>query len=125
MINAILLYVGAAVITVWGIAHIVPTKSVVNSFGKISQDNRRIITMEWIAEGLTLCFIGLLVLFVTIWGEAQNQTSAIVYLTSAVMLVAMAVLTSTTGARTSIVPIKICPFVKIAVAILFFLGAVL
>jgi hypothetical protein len=125
MINAILLYVGAAVITVWGIAHIVPTKSVVNGFGKISQDNRRIITMEWIAEGLTLCFIGLLVLFVTIWGEAQNQTSAIVYLTSAVMLVVMAALTSVTGARTSIVPIKICPFVKIAVAILFFLGAVL
>jgi len=125
MINAILLYVGAAVITVWGIAHIVPTKSVVNSFGKISQDNRRIITMEWIAEGLMLCFIGLLVLFVTIWGETQNRTSAIVYLTSAVMLVVMAVLTSVTGARTSIVPIKICPFVKIAVAILFFLGTVL
>jgi hypothetical protein len=125
MINDILLYVGAAVITLWGIAHIVPTKSVVNGFGKMSQDNRRIITMEWIAEGLTLCFIGLLVLFVTIWGEAQNQTSAIVYLTSAVMLVVMAVLTSLTGAKTSIVPIKICPFVKIAVAILFFLGTVL
>jgi hypothetical protein len=117
--------VGAAVITLWGIAHIVPTKSVVNGFGKMSQDNRRIITMGWIAEGLTLCFIGLLVLFVTICGEAQNQTSAIVYLTSAVMLVVMAVLTSLTGAKTSIVPIKICPFVKIAVAILFFLGTVL
>lgn len=125
MINAILLYVGAAVITVWGVAHIVPTKSVVNGFGKISQDNRRIITMEWIAEGLTLCFIGLLVLFVTIWGEAPNQTSTIVYLTSAVMLVFMAVLTSVTGARTPIVPIKICPFVKIVVAMLFFLGVVL
>ena len=125
MINDILLYVGAAVITLWGIAHIVPTKSVVTGFGKMSQDNRRIITMEWIAEGLTLCFIGLLVLFVTIWGEAPNQTSAIVYLTSAVMLVVMAVLTSMTGARTSIVPIKICPFVKIVVAMLFFLGTVL
>ena len=125
MINDILLYVGSAVITLWGIAHIVPTKSVVNSFGKMSQDNRRIITMEWIAEGLTLCFIGLLVLFGTFCCGAQNQTSAIVYLTSAVMLVVMAVLTSLTGARTSIVPIKICPFVKIAVAILFFLGTVL
>jgi len=125
MINDILLYVGAVVITLWGIAHIVPTKSVVTGFGKMSQDNRRIITMEWIAEGLTLCFIGLLVLFVTIWGEAPNQTSAIVYLTSAVMLVVMAVLTSMTGARTSIVPIKTCPFVKIAVAMLFFLGTVL
>ena len=125
MINDVLLYIGAAVITLWGIAHIVPTKSVVSGFGSISQDNKRIITMEWIAEGLTLCFIGLLVLFVTIWGEARNQTSIIVYMTSAAMLVIMAALTSVTGARTSIVPIKICPFVKVAVAILFFLGAVL
>ena len=125
MINAILLYVGATVITVWGIAHIVPVKSVVKGFGQISQDNKRIITMEWIAEGMTLCFIGLLVLFVTIWGEARSNTSIIVYMASSAMLVIMAALTSVTGARTSIVPIKICPFVKVAVAILFFLGAVL
>lgn len=125
MINDILLYVGSAVITLWGIAHIVPTKSVVGGFGPISQDNKRIITMEWIAEGLTLFFIGLLVLFVTIWGEARNQISAIVYMASAAMLVIMAALTSVTGARTSIVPIKICPFVKVAVATLFFLGTVL
>lgn len=125
MINDILLYVGAAVITLWGIAHIVPTKSVVSGFGSISQDNKRIITMEWIVEGLTLCFIGLLVLFVTIWGEGRNQASAIVYLASAAMLVIMAALTSVTGAKTSTVPIKICPFVKVTVAILFFLGAVL
>ena len=125
MINYILLYVGAGIITVWGIAHIIPTKAVVNGFGQISQDNRRIITMEWIAEGLTLCFIGLLVLFVNIWGEAQSRTSIMVYMASAAMLVIMAALTSVTGARTSIVPIKICPFVKIAVAILFILGTLL
>ena len=125
MINGILLYVGAAVITVWGIAHIVPTKSVVNGFGQISRDNRRIVTMEWIAEGLTLCFIGLLVLLVTIFAGPQNSVSNIAYLASAAMLVVMAVLTASTGARTSILPIKICPAVKIAVAILFFLGTVL
>jgi hypothetical protein len=125
MINAILLYVGAAVITVWGIAHIVPTKSVVNGFGQISRDNRRIVTMEWIAEGLTLCFIGLLVLLVTIFAGPQNSVSKIVYLASAAMLVVMALLTASTGARTSILPIKICPAVKIAVAILFLLGTVL
>ena len=125
MISNILLYVGAGVITVWGIAHIVPVKSVINGFGQISQDNKRIITMEWIAEGLTLCFIGLLVLFVTIWGEARSNTSIIVYMASSAMLVIMAALTSVTGARTSIVPIKICPFIKIVEAILFFLGAAL
>ncbi len=125
MIGDILLYAGSALITVWGIAHIVPTKSVVNGFGAISQENKRIITMEWIAEGLTLCFIGLLVLFVTISKEPQNQVSNIVYWASAAMLLVMAVLTSLTGARTSIVPIKICPAVKIVVAILFVLGSIL
>ena len=125
MIGDILLYAGSALITVWGIAHIVPTKSVVNGFGTISRENKRIITMEWIAEGLTLCFIGLLVLFVTIFKESQNQVSNIVYWASAAMLLVMAALTSLTGARTSIVPIKICPAVKIVVAILFVLGSIL
>jgi hypothetical protein len=61
MLNDILIYVGAGIITIWGIAHIVPTKSVIDGFGQLSKDNKRIITMEWIAEGLSLCFIGLLV----------------------------------------------------------------
>lgn len=81
--------------------------------------------MEWVAEGLALCFIGLLVLLVTIWGEAENPVSAIVYRASALMLVIMAGWTLLTGARTSIVPIKICPIVKTTVAILFFLGTIL
>ena len=125
MINAVLLYVGAGIITVWGIAHIVPVKSVVSGFGQISPDNRRIITMEWISEGLTLIFIGLLVLLTTIFAGPNNSLSHIVYWTSAGMLLVMAALTAATGARTSIVPIKICPWVKIAVAILFVLGITL
>ena len=125
MINDILLYSGAALITLWGIAHIVPTKSIVNGFGSISRDNKLIITMESIAEGLTLCFIGVLVIIVTSLGGSRNHVSVIVYLACAVMLLAMAILTALTGARTSILPYKICPAVKIAVAILFLLGTVL
>ena len=123
--NDILLYIGSAVVTVWGIAHIVPTKNVVNGFGTISEDNKRIITMEWVAEGLALCFIGLLVLFVTALGDSQDDASLIVYRASAGMLIVMAIWTALTGARTPIVPIKICPFVKTLVAILFILGSVL
>ena len=125
MMNDILLYTGSIIITVWGVAHIVPTKSVVKGFAPMSDDNRRIITMEWVAEGLTLCFIGLLVLFVTILGGSQNSVSVLVYIISASMLIAMAVWTLLTGARTSIVPIKIRPIIKTAVAILFFLGSTL
>jgi hypothetical protein len=125
MVSDALLYAGSAIITLWGIAHILPTESVVNGFGQISQDNKRIITMEWIAEGLAMCFIGILVLFVALFDGAESDVSVIVYGESAVMLVAMAVLTALTGARTSIVPIKICPFVKLAVATLFILGSIL
>jgi hypothetical protein len=125
MLNDVLLYAASAVITVWGIAHIAPTKPVVSGFGAISEDNQRIITMEWVAEGLALCFIGLLVLAVTIGGSRQNPVSAIVYRASALMLLVMAGWTLLTGAKTSIIPIKICPLVKTAVAILFLLGSVL
>jgi hypothetical protein len=123
--NDILLYTASVVIILWGIAHIIPTRSVVNSFGTLSEDNRQIITMEWVAEGLVLSFIGLLVLIVTIWGGRQDAVSVIVYRACALMLITMAGWTAVTGAKTSIVAIKICPFVKTATAIMFFLGSFL
>ena len=116
MINVILLYTGSIIITLWGISHIIPTKSIVQGFGDISLDNKRTITMEWIAEGLTLCFIGMLVLFVTLHAGPDNIGSKIVYRISFVMLVSLSILSFFTGARTSVVPMKICPFVKLLVA---------
>jgi hypothetical protein len=125
MLNEILLYTGSVVIILWGAAHIVVTKSVVSGFGEISADNRRIITMEWLDEGLTLCFIGLLVLFTALWGGGPSPVSCIVYTMSAAMLLVLAGVSLFTGARTSIIPIKICPIVKTAVALLFVLGSML
>lgn len=116
MVNVILLYAGSVIITLWGIAHIIPTKSIVRGFGEISVDNRRTITMEWIAEGLTLCFIGMLILFVTLYAGPANLGSQITYRICFVMLVGLSVLSFFTGARTSVVPMKICPFVKLLVA---------
>ena len=123
MINEVPLYTGSAIIIIWGIAHLIPTKSIVNGFGDISPDNRKIIAMESIAEGVTLCFIGVLVVLVTVLA-GKSQAAAIVYLACAVMLLVMAVLTALTGARTSILPYKICPVVKTVAAILFFLGGI-
>ncbi len=125
MIADLLLYIGSVIIIIWGIAHIIATKSVVKGFGAISEDNRKVILMEWVAEGLALCFIGLLVLFINLLGEPNNGTSLIVYRACGAMLLAIALWTSLTGARTSIIPIKICPFVKTLVAILFLVGSLI
>ena len=123
IISDILLYIGSGVIILWGIAHLIPTKAIVRGFGEISEDNKRILAMESIAEGLTLCFLGVLVLLVTSLAGSQSETALIVYLACAVMLIIMAILTALTGARTALLPYKICPVVKTVVAILFFLGA--
>lgn len=124
MVNEILLYIGSGIIILWGIAHIIPTKGIVNGFGAISEDNKRVLTMELIAEGLTLIFIGVLALLVTVLVGSQGRTAYIVYLACAVMLLAMAVLTMMTGARTETVWYKICPAVKTVVAILYILGSI-
>ena len=120
-----MLYADSIITLVWGVAHIVPTKSVVKGFGPTSEENRRIITMEWVAEGATLCFIGLLTLLVTSFAGPQGPLATIVCRVSPGMLIAMAVLTALTGARTSIVPIKVCPIIKAVAAVLFLVGSIL
>jgi len=123
--NETLLYVGSSVIILWGTAHIIPTRAIVNGFGEISEDNRKVLTMELIAEGLTLIFLGVLPLLVTVLVGIQDRTAGIVYLACAVMLLVMAVLTGVTGARTSTIWYKICPAVKTIVAALFILSVML
>ena len=123
--NETLLYIGSIVIILWGIAHIIPTKAIVNGFGEISEDNRKVLTMELIAEGLTLIFLGVLPLLVTLLVGVQDGTAGIVYLACAVMLLVMAVLTAMTGARTPTIWYKLCPAIKTVVAVLFILGTIL
>ena len=123
--NETLLYVGSSVIILWGTAHIIPTRAIVNGFGEISEDNRKVLTMELIAEGLTLIFLGVLPLLVTVLVGIRDRTAGIVYLACAVMLLVMAVLTGVTGARTSTIWYKICPAVKTIVAALFILSMML
>ncbi|MCK5417635.1 MAG: hypothetical protein KAI93_03995, partial [Desulfobacterales bacterium] len=76
MVDLILLYLGSGLTVIWGIAHLFPTKSVVQGFGEISIDNKRIITMEWIIEGLALIFIGVLVFTVTVIDPSNVVSTA-------------------------------------------------
>jgi len=123
--NSVLLYIGSGIIIFWGLAHIVPTWSVIKGFGEISPHNRRIITMEWLAEGLTLMFIGVLVVLITFYYDPTNVISQLAYRVCAGMLVLLAILTLLTGFRTKIIPMKLCPAVKILAATFLILGSAL
>lgn len=124
MTGTVMLYAGAVIITLWGMAHIVPTKPVVAGFEPLSSDNRRILTMEWVAEGLTLCFIGALT-FVVTFVAGPTALGRVVYWTCAGMLLLLAVWTLMMGGRTSIVQFKICPAVKTVVAALLIGGSII
>ena len=121
----ILLYIGSLIAILWGMAHIVPTSIVVANFGDISDDNRRIITMEWIGSGLTLIFTGLLMLVMTVYGYADTPAAIVAYRMAALLLIARAILVSFTGARTPVKEMKLCPLIEAAAAILIFIGTLI
>ena len=124
MINLMLLYLGSGLTVVWGIAHLFPTRSVVQGFGEISIDNKRIITMEWIIEGLALIFTGVLVAAATVI-DSSNIVSKAVYFISALMLLVMAVVSLFTGFKISFLPFKLCPFIFTASAVLILIGGLI
>jgi hypothetical protein len=124
MIGFAMLYLGAALTALWGIAHLFPTGSVVKGFGAISTDNQRIITMEWIIEGVSLIFIGALVACVTFIDPVATVSRA-VFMLSVIGLFALAMVSFFTGFKVNFLPFKLCPFIFAASALLIFSGGLL
>jgi hypothetical protein len=120
--NAIfLLYLAALLTTAWGVSHLFPTKNVVKGFGDISLDNRRIITMEWINEGATLIFIGMLTAAVTLV-DPTSLVAHTVYWLAIGMLVVLSIISLFTGSKINFLPYRLCPIIFTGSAILIFLG---
>ena len=124
MINLILLYAGAALPLVWGVAHLFPTKNVVAGFGDITLDNKRIITMEWINEAAALIFISAIVFAVTLI-EHTSTVSQAVYWLSFVVLNTFSVISLLTAFKINFLPYKLCPVLFTTSSILILLGMLL
>jgi hypothetical protein len=111
MKNKSLVITSGILLILWGSGHLFPTKNIVSDFGNISSDNRYIILMEWINEGLTLIFIGSLILAVSLVKSQEKRIKKTVYIVSAIMLISMAVLSLLTGFKVDFLPFKLCPFI--------------
>jgi len=107
----VLAYVAAGIVFLWGVSHIIPTKQVVAGFGDISRDNRHIITMEWVAEGLSFMFVAVLVVAVTWSGQTPEAAEDLVYRVVTGFLLAIGAWTAMTGARTRVIWFRMCPVV--------------
>lgn len=121
--SGVLAYLAAIAVIVWGVAHVMPTRRVADGFGDISVDNRRILVMEWIAEGITHISIGVLVILMTAIEGSGSSASQLVYRVAAAVLIVLAALTSVTGARTPVIWFRVCPFVLGGAAILLLVAS--
>jgi hypothetical protein len=120
--DQVLLYAGACFAVLWGIAHLFPTRSVVDGFGELSVDNRRIITMEWIVEGVALVGLGSFVIAATLT-DHESPVAVAVYWVATVTLVVLAVVSIFTGARIRFLPFRLCPVIFTIAAVLIGAGA--
>jgi len=109
-VNSILLYTAAAVTGVWGIAHLFATRGAVKGFGNLSEDNRRIITMEWIVEGVALISTAAFVAAATAVDPGAAVSSA-VYAVALGTLVVLAAVSLFTGFKVAFLPFRLCPVI--------------
>jgi hypothetical protein len=121
MVNQVLLYAGSALVLLWGIAHLFPTRSVVRDFGDISLDNKRIISMEWIIEGVSLIFIGATIIAATFIDRTALVSKTMYWLCFVVLNVLSAV-SLMTGFKVRFLPFKLCPVIFTTASILILLG---
>jgi hypothetical protein len=121
MVNQILLYTGSILTMIWGISHLFPTKSVVRGFGDITEDNKRIITMEWIIEGVSLIFIGLLAAIIT-YMDYTNLMAKMIYWLIFIMLNVLSLISLFTGFKINFLPFKLCPVIFTTSSLLIIIG---
>jgi hypothetical protein len=105
----VLAYVAAGLVALWGVAHAIPTREVVRGFEPITRDNRRVLIQEWLAEALALWGVAATIIGISAIGPEGSGAIDWVYRASAGILIALAILTAFTGARTPVIWFKICP----------------
>jgi hypothetical protein len=123
MMATALAYIAAAVVGAWGLAHAIPTRQVLAGFEPISLENRRVVLQEWLAEAFTMWGLATLVLVATVIGGTASDVTQWVYRVAAGLLIALAALTSVTGARTSVIWFKVCPFLLACSAVLLLVAS--
>lgn len=121
--NQTLAYLGSFLLIIWSIIHLVPTRAVLREFGPLDSDNSRQVIMGWLVEGLTLMFVGVMVLLLLIFKEPDNGATFMVMRIVSAYLLVLAFVSYLVGNRTNLLPLKASPLMKCAVAAMYLSAA--
>lgn len=125
MLDIILILAGCTILLIWGIAHIIPTKMVADGFGDVGKDNRITVIMTWASEGFTMIFIAAVISMIVIFDEKGSTAGRITVWTSTGFLAFLAFWHAIMGARTKVIPMKMCPFIIGTAAVLMLVGSII
>jgi hypothetical protein len=114
------IYTAATLLALWGAAHLVNTPRVIPSLHPSTVDDRRVITMEWINEGLTLVFLAGIAITVTLLGDS-NVTRSVLWGT-VIMLNVMSAASLATGFRVKFIAYRLCPVIFTGSSLLIVAG---
>jgi hypothetical protein len=118
--NDVLLFAAAAPLAVWGLAHLVMTRKVVSGFGLTSDDDRRVVTMEWVVEGLAVVFLATLITTVAL-ADLDSTGRAVLWLVVG-MLNVMSAVSLATGFRVDFIAYRLCPVIFSGASLLVIAG---
>ena len=122
--SEVLAYVGAGLVGGWGGARAIPPSRGVGGFEPITTDNRRVLVQEWLAEAFTMWGLAAIVIVSTAIGDPGSAVGSWVYRAVAGLLIALAVLTGLTGARTPVIWFKVCPVLLSTSAVLLLVASI-
>jgi hypothetical protein len=112
----------AAVLTMaLGIVYLIRTGAIRKDFKIILKGLQKVLTMTLVWQGLTLVFIGLLVLVLALSGQREHIAKSVSYMCGAMLLV-LGVVTGATGGQSEYILFRIGQFAQVVAAILIFAG---
>ena len=104
-----------------GIAYFIRSGAIIKDFRIIIKGLQKILSMAMVGQGLTLVFLGLLVLFLALSGQREHIAKIVSNMCGA-MLLALGIVTGATGGQSEYILFRIGQFAQVVAAILIFAG---
>jgi hypothetical protein len=104
-----------------GVVYIVRSGPIVKDFKIILTGLKRVLTMALVWQGLTMCFIGLLVVVLAATGQHDPSARTVSFLCAGMLLV-LGIVTGSTGGRSEYILFRIGQFAQVVAAMMIFTG---
>jgi hypothetical protein len=104
-----------------GIAYLIRSSAIVRDFKILLKGLQKVLTMAMAVQGLTLIFVGALVVFLALFCQQEHIAQTLSYMCAA-MLLLLGLVTGATGGQSEYVLFRIGQFAQVVAAILIVVG---